>query len=107
MLAIIDDQSRQYRVQEGDILDIDLRNADEGSQIIFDKVCLLETDTDKKIGTPYISEAKVLGTVLGEVKGPKTISMRFKRRKGVRVRKGHRQRYLKVKIDKISINNNN
>ena len=101
MVAIIEDLNSQYRVSEGDLIQVDLRDAEVGSVINFEKVCLIDGDAGAKVGQPYVDGAKVTGTVLGELKGDKVIATHFRRRKDSKTRKGHRQRYLKVKIDKI------
>lgn len=101
MLAIIEDGGRQYRVKEGDILEVDLRQAENGGAVVFDKVCLIEDDERRSFGAPYLSGAKITATVVGEAKSDRVISMHFKKRKGQRTRKGHRQGFLKVRIDKI------
>jgi len=100
--AIIEDGGRQYRVQEGQVIDVDLRPMPEGSDAIeFDKVLLLGEGADAKIGTPVVSGAKVRGRVQGEIKAPKVESIHFIRRKGHYNKKGHRQQYLRVKIEQI------
>ena len=101
MIAVINDSSSQFRVQEGDLLEIDLRDVAVGDKIEFDQVCLIDSGSSQKIGKPYIAGAKVFATVIGEVKNPKVITMHFKRRKDSRRRKGHRQRFLQVKVDSI------
>lgn len=103
MIAVIEDSATQLRVKEGDIVNVDLRDVKVGDQIEFDKVCLVDSEQDKKIGTPYVEGASVTGTVLSEIKGPKVIAAQFRRRKDSRTRKGHRQRFLRVKVDKIQL----
>ncbi len=101
MLAIIEDSATQFKVKEGDFLEVDLRDLTEGEPVVFDKVCLLTSEDNTKVGAPYVEGAKVTARVIEEVKGPKTISMHFFRRKGSKVRKGHRQKFIKVQIEKI------
>lgn len=101
MLAIIEDKTSQYRVSEGDTIDVDLRDVEIGSSIEFDKVCLLDGEGGAKVGSPYVEGASVSGTVVEAIKGPKVITMHFRRRKDSQSRKGHRQKFLRVKIDKI------
>lgn len=101
MVAIIEDLNTQYRVNEGDTIDVDVRDIEIGAQISFDKVCLLDSDDGAKVGTPYVDGVKVTGTVVEAIKGPKVITTHFRRRKDSRTRKGHRQNYLRVKIEKI------
>jgi large subunit ribosomal protein L21 len=101
MVAVIEDLGSQYRVESGDTIDVDLRDVEIGSQIQFDKVQFTEGDDGAKIGAPYVEGAKVTGTVVEAIKGPKVIAAQFRRRKDSRRRVGHRQNYLRVKIDNI------
>ncbi len=106
MYAIIEDLGRQYTVREGDVLDIDLRDAQEQESITFDRVLMLGgADSSDgggvQIGAPTVAGAKVVATVVGEVKAKKIIVQKFKRRKNYRRKQGHRQRYTRVRIDAI------
>ncbi len=101
MYAIIEDQGRQYTVREGDLVRLDLRDATEKESIVFDRVLMVRDDNETKIGTPTLAGAKVVATVVGEVKGTKVVVRKFKRRKNYRRKQGHRQRYTQVRIDSI------
>ena len=86
----------------GELVAFDL-NADwnEGDSITFDQVLVLSNEGDVRVGTPHIDGATVTGEVVGTTKGPKEVVFRFKRRKNVRVKNGHRQRYTQVRITQI------
>jgi len=105
--AIIEQGGKQYKVSEGDQLDIELTEiAPDAKKIELDKVLLINDDKETKVGSPYIKGAKVIGTfktTAGEalVKGEKLYPMNFRRRKNSRRRIGHRQKYLRIIIDKI------
>lgn len=102
MYAIIEDGGKQYKVQEGQILDVELRSVPEGTDTIeFDKVLFVGEGSEAKIGTPIVAGAKVQAKVQGAIKAPKIDVFHFIRRKGHRKHTGHRQRYLRVKIEKI------
>ena len=102
MEAIFRDGSRQYRVQQGETLEVDYREADPGSTIEFNEVLFVGDDSGSpKIGSPLVEGAKVVCKVLGDVKGKKLIIMHFRRRKNSRRRVGHRQKYTQVQIEKI------
>ena len=102
MYAIIEDGGKQYKVEEGQIIDVELRKIPEGtSNIEFERVLLLGEGVDSKIGTPLLEGAKVQATIQEKIKAPKITNIHFIRRKGHLTRKGHRQQYLRVKIDKI------
>ena len=102
MEAIFRDGGRQYRVQQGETLEVDYREAEAGSTIEFNEVLFVGDESGSpKVGAPLVEGAKVVGKVLGDVKGKKLIIFRFKRRKNVRVKRGHRQKYTAVKITSI------
>jgi large subunit ribosomal protein L21 len=103
--AIIEDSGTQIKVAPGDVVDVDLRDVgQDAKKLTFDRVLLVGADADGEatIGTPYVSGAAVTAEIVGEVKGDKIDVIKFKRRKGYRRKLGHRQRYLRVKIDEIS-----
>ncbi len=103
MYAVIEDSGRQFRVSEGDVVNVDLRELPEGaSELQFDRVLLIGAEGDVKVGTPLVSGAKVLAEILEtELKGPKTESFFHRRRKGFTKTKGHRQKYCQVRIKQI------
>ena len=104
MYAIIEDSGRQYKVQQGDAIEVDLRPVEQGQQTIeFDRVLMVGGTDQPKVGTPVVEGAKVVGQLAGEVKGPKLDVIKFRRRKGYRVKIGHRQRYLRVTISDIQV----
>ena len=103
MYAVIQDGGRTYRVAEGDLVDVDLRSdVDAGEGITFDRVLLVSKDEDVLVGKPTVEGASVAGTVEGTVKGDKLISFKYKRRQGYHRKKGHRQKYTRVRITGIS-----
>ena len=103
MYAIIEDSGKQFRVTEGDVLDVDLRGlAEDVKSIEFDRVLLVSGQDGVKVGTPLLDGAKVVADVVdAQAKGPKLHVWYKQRRKNSRRRTGHRQRYVKVKITKI------
>jgi len=102
MYAIIADSGRQYKVEEGLELEVDFRDAEAGSSIDFDQVLALSTESGLKIGKPTVAGAVVTAEVVGETKGEKLTVQKFRRRKNSRRRTGHRQKYTKVRISKIT-----
>lgn len=107
MYAVIEQGSRQYRVAEGDCIDIDLTDVKaDATSIDLEKVLLVSDGENVKIGTPYVEGAKVVASFKDTaenavVKGKKLYPMTFRRRKNSKTRIGHRQKYLQVTIDKI------
>ena len=107
MYAVIEQGSKQYKVAQGDTLEIELTDvADDAKTIELNKVLLISDGEEVKIGTPYLEGAKVTASfkkTAGDavVKGIKLYPTHFRRRKDSQTRIGHRQKYLKVTIDKI------
>jgi len=107
MYAVIEQGSRQYKVAEGDRLNIDLTDvAPDAETIELNKVLLVSDGEDVKIGTPYLEGAKVIASFKSTaedavVKDKKLYPTYRRRRKNSRRRIGHRQKYLQVTIDKI------
>jgi len=100
--AIINDRGRQTTVREGDVVKLDLQgSAEPGQKITLGEVLLVGNEGSVKIGKPTVAGASVTAEVIGLEKGPKLVAFRFKRRKNVRVKRGHRQKYTEVKITKI------
>jgi large subunit ribosomal protein L21 len=92
----------QYRVEQGQVLSIDLLDeAEPGSQIELGEVLLVGDGDDVKVGSPLLSGALVRAQVLGEKKGEKIIVFRYRNKKRYRRRTGHRQRYTQIKISEI------
>jgi large subunit ribosomal protein L21 len=105
MYEIIEDSGTQIKVQAGDLVDIDLREVEDGATITFDKVLAVGDAAGSaaaKIGMPYLSGATVTAKVLGEADGPKVLVGKYKRRKGYRKTIGHRQHYTRIEV--LSIN---
>ena len=102
MYAIIRDRNQQTKVQQGDVILCDLKSGTKpGDKVVFEDVLLLGNEGKVTIGKPTVKGAKVTGEVLGLATGPKVIAFRFKRRKNVRKKHGHRQKYTQVKITGI------
>ena len=103
MYAIIVDGGRQYKVEPGQKLDIDLRTeANSGDTIEFSEVLAIGGDEGLKLGSPSIDGAKVTAKVIGDQKGEKIYVEKFRRRKGYHRRNGHRQQYTRVEIGEIA-----
>ena len=104
MYAIIADGSHQYRVEEGQIIDVERQTelAEGATTVEFEQVLLVgDLEEGAKIGRPTLAGAKVTASIVNEIKGPKLTIQKARRRKDYRLKKGHRQKYLRVKIEKI------
>jgi large subunit ribosomal protein L21 len=107
MFAIIEDGSRQYRVEVGDNLVVDFRDGTENGQALkFEKVLLVNTESGSTIGRPVVAGATVTGEIVHALfKGPKLEIQKFRRRKNYRRHTGHRQKHTVVKITSIEVAN--
>ena len=105
MYAIISDGNHQYRLEEGVIFEVQRKDLAEDSKTVeFDRVLLVgDLEDGPKIGQPTIEGAKVTATVLGEFKAEKITIQKRRRRKNYQLRKGHRQRLLRLKVASIEV----
>lgn len=107
MYAIVEQGGKQYRLAQGDSLNIELTNVPGNAKTIeLDKVLFVSDGEKVKIGNPYLKGAKVVASFMptaekSVVKGKKLYPMHLRRRKNSKRRIGHRQKYLQVTIDKI------
>lgn len=103
MYAVIETGGKQYRVEPGDVIDVELTpvSGKKVQKVKFDRVLLVGDDEEIKVGTPVVAGAEVTGVLVDEVRGPKVRVFKMKRRKGYRRSRGHRQDLLRVKIDDI------
>lgn len=103
MYAVIETGGKQYRVKQGDVLDIERGLEVQDGKVEFDRVLMLGGgDDDLSLGTPTIDGAVVRASAVEEIRGPKVQVFKFKRRKGYRRKTGHRQNLLRVRIDEIA-----
>lgn len=103
MYAVIEDSGTQIKVSEGDVIKIDARElADDAVETTFDRVMLVGGEgVDAKIGQPLVEGASVTADILEEGRDDKVEVVKFKRRKGYKRNRGHRQAYVKVRITSI------
>jgi large subunit ribosomal protein L21 len=104
MYAIVEIAGQQFKVEEGKKIFVHRLEANEGNQVKFDKVLLIENEGNITIGDPIVNNAVVEGKIVDHVRGEKVIVFKKKRKKGYRVRNGHRQNFTQVEI--VSINGN-
>ena len=102
MYAVIETGGKQYRVQEGDVVYIEKLDLEDEAIVTFDKVFAIGEESGIKVGTPLVEGATVTGKVLKSGRAKKIIVFKYKAKKNVRKRKGHRQSYTKVQIETIS-----
>lgn len=104
--AVIETGGKQYKVAEGDVLDIEkLTKANpklaEGGKVVFDKVLLTDDGKSTKVGKPYLEGVTIEATFEGEKKGKKVKGVKFKNKTGYRVKYGHRQTKARVTVAKV------
>lgn len=101
MYAIIETGGKQYRVEKGDTIDVELLDID-GSLVKFENILLISEAGNVKIGAPYLADTIVQAEIVKQdAKGPKVVAFKYKRRKPIRRKVGHRQRYTRIKITDI------
>jgi len=102
MYAIVEIGGKQFKVTQDQFVYAPKMQGEEGASVEFDRVLLLDNDGKVDVGAPTVKGAKVSGKILGHVKGDKVVVFKKKRRKGYKVRNGHRQDFTKVLIEGIS-----
>jgi large subunit ribosomal protein L21 len=102
MYAIVEIAGQQFKVQKDQKIFVHRLTEEEGKKVTFDKVLLIDNDGKVQVGAPAIEGAKVTAKVLQHLKGDKVIVFKKKRRKGYKVKNGHRQYLTQVAIEKIS-----
>ncbi|MDI6601902.1 MAG: 50S ribosomal protein L21 [Thermoanaerobacteraceae bacterium] len=103
MYAVIETGGKQYRVAEGDVVRVEKLKANEGDEISLDKVLLVKKDDGNvAVGTPVLQGASVQAKVKVQGKAPKIIVYKYKAKKNERKKKGHRQPYTELEINKIN-----
>jgi large subunit ribosomal protein L21 len=100
MYAVFEDGSRQYIVEEGDVVRVDFRDVEEGTEVEFGRVLLYKNEGEARIGRPLVEGARVLGEVVSHP-SVKLYIQHFRRRKNSRRLRGHRQHYTNVEITAI------
>ena len=101
MYAIIRTGGKQYRVSEGDVLNVEKLDVEEGAEVVFDDVLTVVNDGDVKVGTPTVAGAKVTAKVAKQGKADKIFVFKYRAKSNYRKRQGHRQPYTQVEIISI------
>lgn len=104
MLAVIKTGGKQYIVKPGQKLKVEKLEGDEGAEMKFEEVLLVEGD-DKKVavGQPTVEGATVTAKIIAQTKGPKVIAYKYKSKKRYHRKKGHRQQLTEVEITRINL----
>ncbi len=103
MYAVIESGGKQHRVSPGDEVMVEKLAAEVGETISFDKVLLTSDGETVNVGKPYLDDAKVVGRIARHDKHKKIVVFKYKRRKGYRRKRGHRQQFTLVRIENIQV----
>ena len=101
--AILECGGKQYKAVEGTTIDVDRMTAEAGQEVSLDSVLMVVDGDDVKVGTPSVKGAKVKATVEDEVKGPKLVVFKYRPKKRIRVKTGHREKYTRLMINSIEM----
>lgn len=101
MFAIVETGGKQYQVEEGKYLDVELLEGEKDAKVIFDKVVMIVNGKKSKVGQPYVTGASAEGTIVKHDKAKKIIVYKQRPKKGYRRKQGHRQGFTRVMISKI------
>ncbi len=101
MYAIVKTGGKQYKVREGDILQVEKLAGEVGHEISFDDVLMYSDGETVTVGQPKVDDVTVSGHIVAQDRGKKIIVFKYKRRKRYRRKQGHRQHYTSVRIDSI------
>ncbi len=102
MYAIVEAGGKQYKLEEGRYVDMELLHANENDKVTFDKVVMLVNGKKSKVGQPYVEGAVVEGSIVKNDKAKKIIVFKQRPKKGYRKKQGHRQQFSRVMINKIN-----
>jgi len=103
MYAIVDIAGQQFKVAKDQYLFVHRLQGEEGANIEFDNVLLVDNDGAVTVGAPLVEGSSISARILSHMKGDKVIVFKKKRRKGYRKKNGHRQYFTKIQIDRIKI----
>jgi large subunit ribosomal protein L21 len=101
MYAIVNIAGQQFKVQQDQYVYVHRLEGEEGKQLNFDNVLLVDNSGAITVGQPIVTGASVSATILSHVRGDKVIIFKKKRRKGYQKQNGHRQDFTKIKIEAI------
>ena len=101
MFAIVETGGKQYQVEEGRYLDVELLEGDKDSKVVFDKVVMIVNGKKSKVGQPYVAGASAEGTIVKHDRAKKIIVYKQRPKQGYRKKQGHRQGFTRVMISKI------
>lgn len=104
MYAVVRTGGKQYRVGTGDIIEVEKLDGDVGQEITLDDILLVSNGEQVEIGQPTVANASIQAVITGQYRGPKILSFRYRPKKRIRVRRGHRQYLTRLEIKSVSLN---
>jgi large subunit ribosomal protein L21 len=101
MYAVVETGGKQVKVTVGGAIDVEKIDADVDAQVVLDKVLLVADEGNMRVGTPYVDGASVVAKVVSQGKGKKIVGFKYKAKKNIRKRYGHRQPYTRILVESI------
>ena len=101
--AIVESGGKQYKAVEGSTIEVDLLSNAAGEKVVLETVLLLVDGETISVGTPAVKGVKLETTVVEHTKGPKLVIFKYRPKKRIRVKTGHRQQYTRLKVDSIVV----
>jgi len=102
MYAVVETGGKQYMVAPGDTIEVERLPDQPGEPVELERVLFYSDGDDVRCGTPTLADVRVIGNVVGQIKGDKIVIATYKRRKGARRKKGHRQRLTRIEVTRIA-----
>jgi large subunit ribosomal protein L21 len=102
MYAIVETGGKQYRVQVGQTVDVEILDVQAGDMVELDRVLMIAGDDGVQVGSPVIESARVSATVVDNIRGPKLRVFKYRAKERIRVKTGHRQNYTRLRIEAIT-----
>ena len=106
MYAVIKTGGKQYRVAPGEQVRVERLPGEKGDSVSFEKVLLTSDDENVRVGEPYLQDARVMGRILRQDRNRKIVVLKYKKRKGYKRKRGHRQPFTLVRIEDIQLEAN-
>jgi len=101
--AIVESGGKQFKAVEGSMIEVDRLSIESGEKVVLETVLLLVDGETISVGTPAIKGVKIETTVVDHFKGPKLVIFKYRPKKRIRVKTGHRQQYTRLKVDSIVV----
>ena len=101
MYAVVETGGKQYTVKEGDTIRVEKIQGSPGEEVLLDKILLIGGGEEVRVGNPFLDDAKIRAEITTQRRGRKIVVFKFKRRKNIRKKQGHRQYFTGIRIKAI------